>query len=209
MTKTNAQTKTVSKTTKAKSPRKPATRKPAAAKKPEVDPDTIVVSKPHKLDGSMLVQSAGGEELILKHDDAARLLDYIGTGKSFAVAKAQSLVPAKGKAQLARGIKAKDAQQSAKAVADQNRGAKATNKADAATQKPGKSAKATAKAEKLAKDDARKITFVAENPKRPGSASFDRFAKYKKGMTVAQALEAGVTRADIDWDSKRDFIKFA
>ena len=112
----------------------------------------------------------------------------------------------RAKAQLARGISAGDAKQSAKAVADQNRSAKATNKADAATQKP---VTADAKAAKLAASDARKITFVAPNPKRPGSASFDRFANYKKGMTVAQAIAAGVTRGDIDWDSKRDFIKFA
>lgn len=56
--------------------------------------------------------------------------------------------------------------------------------------------------------DPRKIAFVAPNPKKPGSASFDRFAKYEVGMTVDQAVAAGVSRADIKWDSERSFIKF-
>lgn len=51
----------------------------------------------------------------------------------------------------------------------------------------------------------------ASNPKKAGTASYDRFALYRTGMTVAQALTAGVTRADLDWDSnsKRNFIVIA
>lgn len=45
------------------------------------------------------------------------------------------------------------------------------------------------------------------NPKRSGSASAQRFALYKNGMTVKSAREAGVTTADIDWDVKRGFVK--
>ena len=48
---------------------------------------------------------------------------------------------------------------------------------------------------------------VTENPKRPGSASFDRFALYRNGMTVAQYLEAGGHRSDLNWDESRDFIR--
>jgi hypothetical protein len=40
------------------------------------------------------------------------------------------------------------------------------------------------------------------NPKRDGSAAHARFAKYKSGMTIQQALDAGITRGDINWDSK-------
>lgn len=215
MTKTNAQTavKTRAATAKAKTARKP--RKAAA---PKVDMDAIVASKAANAKDSArhMIQSVGGEFYTFPTEQwigEVRELTAIGQSFAKAVAAIKALPLVKPKAQLARGIAAKDAQQSAKAVADQSRGQpKASNKADAATQKPKaapKADKASAKAEKLAKDDARKITFVAENPKRPGSASFDRFAKYKKGMTVAQALAAGVTRADIDWDSKREFIKFA
>jgi hypothetical protein len=47
---------------------------------------------------------------------------------------------------------------------------------------------------------------VENNPKRAGSAANERFARYKAGMTVAEAIEAGVTRADINWDVKQGFI---
>lgn len=58
--------------------------------------------------------------------------------------------------------------------------------------------------------DPRVIAYVMPNPKRPGSASYDRYAKYVPGMTVDEAIAAGVTRDDIKWDSdpKRGFIKF-
>ena len=48
--------------------------------------------------------------------------------------------------------------------------------------------------------------LATENPKRVGSASFDRFALYQDGMTVAEYLEAGGWRSDLRWDSKRGFI---
>ena len=44
------------------------------------------------------------------------------------------------------------------------------------------------------------------NPKRAGSKSAERFALYKKNMTIAQALEAGVTAADIANDLEHKFI---
>ncbi len=54
------------------------------------------------------------------------------------------------------------------------------------------------------------ITLIAEgNPKRPGSAAHGRFAFYTSGMTVKQALEAGVTMADIHHDSSKGFIKLS
>ena len=48
--------------------------------------------------------------------------------------------------------------------------------------------------------------LVAENPKRPGSASYERFALYQDGMSVAEYLEAGGRRSDIRWDTARAFI---
>lgn len=46
-----------------------------------------------------------------------------------------------------------------------------------------------------------KIKIVAkENPFRKGSKSADWFAKYKAGMTVQDAIEAGVPRHHIRWD---------
>lgn len=54
----------------------------------------------------------------------------------------------------------------------------------------------------------KKIVLIAQtNPKRKGSASYERYAKYVNGMTVADALKAGVTKADLQWDQKKGFIK--
>jgi hypothetical protein len=54
--------------------------------------------------------------------------------------------------------------------------------------------------------DAKIKLLVDANPKRKGSACFKRFAKYKTGMSVAQALEKGLTRPDLIWDVDRGFI---
>lgn len=44
------------------------------------------------------------------------------------------------------------------------------------------------------------------NPKVAGGAPAKRFALYQDGMTVAQALAAGVTEADVRWDVAHEFI---
>jgi hypothetical protein len=65
-----------------------------------------------------------------------------------------------------------------------------------------------ARAPRQSVTDPRIITAVVPNPKRPGSASFDRFDLYVVGMTVNEAIAAGVKREDIAWDSdpSRKFI---
>jgi hypothetical protein len=53
------------------------------------------------------------------------------------------------------------------------------------------------------------LRLAKENPKKPGSASRDRFERYPEGPTsVADllAIEGGPTRADLIWDSERGFI---
>ena len=47
------------------------------------------------------------------------------------------------------------------------------------------------------------------NPKRKGTESAERFSRYRNGMTVGQAKEAGVTSGDINWDAKKGFIEVA
>lgn len=47
------------------------------------------------------------------------------------------------------------------------------------------------------------------NPKRKASKSFEKFAKYKNGMTVQQAVDAGLTGADLSWDTRHKFISIA
>lgn len=55
-------------------------------------------------------------------------------------------------------------------------------------------------------NNAATIVAVVPNPKRPGTAAHARFAAYKVGQTVAQAVQAGATREDIRWDVKRNHI---
>lgn len=59
--------------------------------------------------------------------------------------------------------------------------------------------------------DPRVIVSVVPNPKRPGSASHARYELYRVGMTVDEAIAAGVKREDIAWDSasSRGFIALA
>ena len=45
------------------------------------------------------------------------------------------------------------------------------------------------------------------NPKRAGSAPHSRFAQYAQGMSVQDALTAGVTEADIRWDVAHEYIQ--
>ena len=54
----------------------------------------------------------------------------------------------------------------------------------------------------------RKITVLSkENPKREGTASWQRFKLYKSGMTVGDFIGKGGTMGDIRWDQKHGFIK--
>jgi hypothetical protein len=56
-------------------------------------------------------------------------------------------------------------------------------------------------------DKAATITLVqVENPKRAGSAAHGRYALYQDGMTVEEALAAGVTSGDLQYDTAKGFI---
>lgn len=54
--------------------------------------------------------------------------------------------------------------------------------------------------------DLRTIHDILPNPKRPESESALRYARYSEGMTVADALAAGLRPADIRWDVARAHI---
>lgn len=58
--------------------------------------------------------------------------------------------------------------------------------------------------------DTRLIRILAEScPKRPGTKAHDLWQLYRDGMTVAQFLAAGGTRAALMWDQERAFIRLA
>lgn len=76
--------------------------------------------------------------------------------------------------------------------------------------------KAAAKPTKKAAPPARKTNHALtdkvtglpkENPHRKGSGDFKRFAKLENGMTVAQALEAGVARSYLKYMADREIFK--
>jgi len=50
------------------------------------------------------------------------------------------------------------------------------------------------------------ISLLVANPKRKGTKAFARYAGYTDGMTVGQALEAGLTRDDFRWDTDKGHI---
>ena len=50
-----------------------------------------------------------------------------------------------------------------------------------------------------------KIKLIS-NPKRPGSAAYDRYKKYEKSTTVAEYLKHA-TRADLKYDYNKNFLK--
>ena len=84
---------------------------------------------------------------------------------------------------------------------------KPTGKDAGATQADPKPATEPATRRRKVGDD-RKIVVLAErNPKRPGTASYKRFALYKKAATVGEYLELGGSRTDLKWDLQRKHIK--
>ena len=75
--------------------------------------------------------------------------------------------------------------------------------------KPVKEVKTEVK-EKAPASDKRTITVLAEkNPKREGSASYDRFQLYYKNKTVEKFLAAGGTSADLRYDQKNGYVSIA
>lgn len=48
---------------------------------------------------------------------------------------------------------------------------------------------------------------VEENPKRLGSAAYERFAAYEDGMTVNDYFAKGGRPEDIRWDLEHHYIK--
>lgn len=60
---------------------------------------------------------------------------------------------------------------------------------------------------KRMQEDQKITLLVDKNPKRPGSNAASVFDLYKNGMTVKQALDAGIPRGHMNWDLDHGFIK--
>ncbi|HVX90860.1 MAG TPA: hypothetical protein VHC20_04495 [Candidatus Paceibacterota bacterium] len=93
----------------------------------------------------------------------------------------------------------------------------ATKKAKTAAAKPKKSAKSGNGHTKIAKargpkgkfSPAHKIKMLGENPYRDGTKGAVWWGKYKNGMTVQAAIDAGVPRAQVRFDLKKKHISLA
>jgi hypothetical protein len=57
-----------------------------------------------------------------------------------------------------------------------------------------------------APDDPRIIATLKDNPKKVSSQSFQRYALYKVGMSVAEFIAAGGTKGDVQHDLSKGFI---
>jgi hypothetical protein len=133
-------------------------------------------------------------------DAATKFLNNAGFSKNGA--KLESAKAKQAKAESKAQANAADGKKQAKPAADAKASKKQANAAEAADKKPSYLPLPDGTA------DALRITMlVQENPKRGASA--ERFALYKDGMTVAQALEAGVQRADLRWDLAHGWISIA
>lgn len=125
-------------------------------------------------------------------------------GRPAAKKAAKETKPAKGK--VTKAAKPEKTEKKAKG--------KAATKPEKKTKKAGTGG---GRRERLFKDDQVITVLADENPKRPHTASFERFELYyelakkkgKKGFTVREALDAGVLSADLKWDSEHNYIKIS
>lgn len=205
MTKTNTATKTATRAAKAA--------KPAAT---PVNKDVIVQSNATAGSNDHLLKSLGGETFTFATTLwAGDIRKQCAIGQSFKAAVAAVKAAPKPKAQLARGITAGDAKQSAKAVADQNRAAKPANKADAATQK-APAAKAGKKAPATNVKGNRPYKWVGENKAREGTwryAMLDCLAKNTDKDSAAACLKknrqfGASHQIDFRWCAAQGYIKY-
>tara|TARA_R110001632_G_scaffold177860_2_gene297579 strand:- start:224 stop:946 length:723 start_codon:yes stop_codon:yes gene_type:complete len=64
----------------------------------------------------------------------------------------------------------------------------------------------TANVRAAAKDPEQRSTYRQRNPKKPGSAAYQRYEKYKGAGSVAQAMVLGARTEDIQYDGDRRFF---
>lgn len=70
---------------------------------------------------------------------------------------------------------------------------------------PGGATPVTARGATMA-DDPRILSVVKPNPKKPSSAAHGRYALYAVGMSIAEFIKAGGTKADVQYDMSKGFI---
>lgn len=110
---------------------------------------------------------------------------------------------------LREATEALEAEQTAAAIALAEAQERPEPAPTAAPASKGTGFKGWAKADSVAHADSAVIEWVAPNPKKPGSAAYQRFANYAVGRTLAECKKLGTTAGDILWDLPRGFIRLA
>lgn len=77
---------------------------------------------------------------------------------------------------------------------------------DGARPKRGRPAGAATRGNGAFDKSAKIKLLVKENPKRPGSSSYDVWKMYEDGMTVEAYFAKGGRSASLKWDSEHEFI---
>jgi len=67
--------------------------------------------------------------------------------------------------------------------------------------------RAAAKTSNVSSDDRIKL-LVLTNPKKPGSAAAETFARYQDGMSVGEAMKAGIPAEALAHDRAAGFVSF-
>lgn len=79
--------------------------------------------------------------------------------------------------------------------------------APSAPEKPSRAGEDMSDTRKRITDDSTIKVLSEKNPKREGSKAFAAFSKYKDGMTVKEAKDAGIPANDIRYDLDKNFIE--
>jgi hypothetical protein len=137
------------------------------------------------------------KELIVKH------IEGLGLSMSIVEAVAEMVLDGPGDVNLADCLDDMQLSEFAEAVAKANE--KRDDKEAGPRGKGGRPSRA------VTKDIDRKIVVLLspKNPKKAGTKSHARFEKYVHGKSVAEnlAIEGGMTRGDIAWDTAHGFVK--
>lgn len=180
-----------------------------AAKRQEAAPAKAADVTPVKQPGNSTKRSAGASGLTDEAPSAPEKL--LKTTSTAVPAKAPAKDPSSAKAPsaAAKGSKAAPAPKASPTKAAVAKSSSASPEPDAAT--PASSSTAAKRKPGTGKsptgDD--RIIFEDPNPKNPSSASGQRYAKYMKAKTVAEALALGAAPGDIKHDYAKGFIRRA
>lgn len=179
-----------------------------AAKRQEAAPAKAADVTPVKQPGSSTKRSVGAAGLTDEAPSAPEKL--LKTTSTAVPAKAAAKEPSSAKAPSAAKVsKATPAPKASPAKAAVAKSSSASPEPDAAT--PASSATAANRKPGTGKAPTGDDRIICEdpNPKNPSSASGQRYAKYMKAMTVAEALALGAAPGDIKHDYAKGFIRRA